>query len=131
MELETKTVQFVDLVKKTISEKNYEPHEVINIDQSRFDKELHSYRTLAFKGTKQVFAAMDSKSATMHSYIVMGNIDASGTVMDFLCLKSQETNGKFPEIIKPVIPDIIKAYAGTSAMITQTRRYIWICYSNI
>ncbi|RLU20229.1 hypothetical protein DMN91_006836 [Ooceraea biroi] len=126
LELEAKAVQFVDLVKKIISEKNYEPHEVINIDQSRFDKELHSYRSLAFKGAKQVFVTMGSKNAATHSYMVMGNIDASGTVMDFLYLKSQEANGKFPEIIKPIIPDNIKAYAGTSAMMTNADSKIYL-----
>jgi len=58
--------------------------------------------------------------------MVTGNIDVSGTVMDFLYLKSQETNGKFPEIIKPVIPDIIKAYVGTSAMITNVDSKIYL-----
>jgi len=97
LELEAKAVKFTDLIKKTIKEKNYEPHEVINFDQSRFDKELYSYRTLALKGAKQVFATMGSKNATTYSYMVMGNIDASSTVIDFLYLKSQEANGKFPE----------------------------------
>lgn len=53
------------------------------------------------------------------------NIDTSGTVMDFL-LKSQEANGKFPEIIKPVIPDIIKAYAGISTMMTDADSKIYL-----
>lgn len=48
-QLETKAAEFIELVKKTIQEKGYQPHEVINMDQSRFDKKLHSYRPWPLK----------------------------------------------------------------------------------
>jgi len=113
LELEAKAIQSVDLVKKTISEKNYDPQKGNNQHRSsRFDKELHNYCLLLKILNK--YLRLGSKNATTYSYMVTSNIDVSGTVMDFLYLKSQETNGKFPEIIKPVISDIIKAYIGTN-----------------
>jgi hypothetical protein len=108
--VEANATNFVNLVKRTIVEKNYLPNEVFNIDQSRFDKELHSYRTLNFKGAKRVMVAVGSKNATTHSYMVMPWIDAAGGVSDILYLKSQEAKGQFPQVYKPIIPDNIKAY---------------------
>ena len=85
LELEAKAIQSVDLVKKTISEKNYEPQKGSNQHQSRFDKELHNYCLLLKVLNK--YLRLGSKNATTYSYMVTGKIDVSSTVMDFNLFK--------------------------------------------
>ena len=82
------------LVKDTIEPKGYSLEEVINCDQSRFDKELHSHRTRTFKGEHHVHVEVGSTNATTHSYMVMPIVTMSGAIIEPMYLKSQETNGK-------------------------------------
>lgn len=55
---------------KKIIEKSYRPHEVFNLDQSRFDKRLNSYRTLAQKGDKRIYHNVGSTHASTHNYML-------------------------------------------------------------
>ena len=123
-DLEGKASNFVALVKQTIEEKGYSPQEVLNMDQSRFDKELHSQRSLAdkgnllcssklsnlmyFQGSRHVLAACGSKNATSHSYMVMPYVDMAGGLSSWLYVKSQEANGMFPQVRIPKIPGKIQ-----------------------
>ena len=96
LELKAKAAEFVNEVKQVIQEKGYQPREVINFDQSSFNKEIHSSRTLTHKGEKQVYVTVGSKNAATHSYMIMPFIDAAGGLSPILYLKIQETTGKFP-----------------------------------
>ena len=110
---------FLERVKRAISDGGYEEYEVCNCDQSRFDKELHSHRTHAFRGQHHVTVEVGSISATTHSYMVMPIISMAGIVSKRLYLKSQEPKGQWPQIKTPKFPPNIVAYPGTTAMMTN------------
>jgi len=65
-----KAIQFASETKKTI-QSSFEDHQVFNIDQSRFEKEIHTSRTLETKGTSNVTAKVESITATTHCYMIM------------------------------------------------------------
>lgn len=44
--------KFLEEVKEVIQTEGYDPYQVINIDQLRFDKEMHGHRTLNIRGPK-------------------------------------------------------------------------------
>jgi hypothetical protein len=61
---------------------DYTDCEIFNTDQSGFNKEIHSGRTLEFKGSRHVEATVQSISSTTHSYTIQPTISKSGR----LCL---------------------------------------------
>lgn len=92
-----KGAEFVNEVKQVILKKGYQPGAVINFDQSSFNKEIHSFRTLTRKEEKEVHVTIGFKNATTYSYIeymIMPFIDAAGGLSPILYLKIQETTGK-------------------------------------
>jgi hypothetical protein len=69
---------------------------VFNSDQSGFQKELHSGRTMADMGTKIVKAVVQSVPATTHSYTIQVTTSAAGKLLSPLFVCMGETGGKFP-----------------------------------
>lgn len=67
----------------------YDPDYVINTDQSSIELELHSTRTLSFKGEKDTTLSVHSKNATTHSFTVRPCGSLSGKLVGplFPCLK--------------------------------------------
>ena len=60
------------------------PSHTFNTDQSGFQKELYSGRTLSNKGEKIVESAVQSVNATTHSYTIQPTISASGELLSSL-----------------------------------------------
>ncbi len=79
--------QFVANVRKYLPK--YELSEVINTDQSGIELELHSARTLSYKGEKVTVASIRSTNAATHSYTVQPTITLDGHLLSpmYLCLK--------------------------------------------
>ena len=75
--------------------KNNGPNTVYNTDQSGFNLELHSGRTLDIKGVKGVEAITQSKSAMTHSYTIQPTISASGKLLSPLFIVLKEPSGSF------------------------------------
>lgn len=75
----------------------FSPERTFNTDQSGFQKELHSGRTLSIRGEKNVETVVQSVNATTHSYTIQPTISASGKLLSplFICL--QEPKGEFPK----------------------------------
>ncbi|XP_039312536.1 uncharacterized protein LOC120359377 [Solenopsis invicta] len=71
--------EFVSNVKSKIPAIGLE--EVYNADESGFNLEIHSGRTLAKSGVKIIEAAVQSISSTTHSYTIMPLISASGNLL--------------------------------------------------
>ncbi|CAF4707793.1 unnamed protein product, partial [Rotaria sp. Silwood2] len=69
---------------------------VLNADQSSFNYEIASNRTLSYVGEKTTYLSVKSLNAVTHSYTVMPIISAAGQLLSpvFLCL--QEPTGRFP-----------------------------------
>lgn len=62
---------------------------VFNADESGFQLEIHSGRTLALQSTKTIETVVQSISATTHSYTILPLISASGQLLSplFIVLK--------------------------------------------
>lgn len=116
--MEEKSTKFIEEVQKMIEEEGYRPDEIFNLDQSRFDKRLNSFRSLIQKGNKRIYHNVGSTHASTHSYMIFPIISMSGALHSPLYLKSQEATGHFPTRsgCAPTIPANILARAGTSAM---------------
>lgn len=72
--------RFVKEVQLHIRSHGLAPHQVINTDQVGLHKEIHSSRTLSFRGEKITLASVRSKNACTHYYILFS---FSPTKQDF------------------------------------------------
>ena len=74
--------------------KKLKPNKILNTDQSGTQLEIHSNRTLSFKGEHVTLTRIMSHGASTHSYTVQHMISISGELitLTFLCLK--EPKGK-------------------------------------
>jgi len=63
-ETKIKAIQFASETNKMI-QGSFEDHQVFNIDQCKFEKEIHTSRTLETKGTSNVTAKVGSTTATL------------------------------------------------------------------
>lgn len=109
---------FVCNIINRISEEDLCDNEVLNADQSRFEKEVHSGRTLAVQGSKQVFGRVGSVAATTHSYMIMPVLVMNGTILPHMYVLVPEPSGVFPVSAKIDYPNI-KAFAGKTANMSK------------
>ncbi|CAO4375147.1 unnamed protein product [Caenorhabditis nigoni] len=92
--------------------KGYKNDEVYNADQSGFVCEMHTMRTLARTGSKDVHVVVRSESNMKKSYTVMPLVNADGGFAPKMFVVLKEPNGKFPA--KGIFPThnlIVKAYS--------------------
>jgi hypothetical protein len=90
---------FVKIVQQDIKEVGRA--NVLNTDQSGCQPEMHSTRTLTFRGTKVVEALCQSLHASTHSYTVQPTITADGKKIQKTLLVLQEPSGSFgPRVSK-------------------------------
>jgi len=71
-----------------------------NSDQSGFQLEMHSGRTLAVEGEKQVQCLVQSISSTTHSYTIQPLISATGKLLSPLFIVLKEKSGEFGPIVE-------------------------------
>ena len=71
-----------------------------NSDQSGFNLEMHSGRTLAPIGTKKVVSVVQSVHATTHSYTIQPVVNAKGRLLEPLLLVHPESDGVFGVRVK-------------------------------
>ena len=85
--IKTSADQFVANVRKCLPQ--YQDDDVINTDQSGIQLELHSTRTLSYKGEKVTFGSVRSINATTHSYTAQPTISLARHLLSpvYLCLK--------------------------------------------
>lgn len=120
-ELETKANEFVADVKsciQTIGLQNF-----YNSDQSGFQLEIHSGRSLAVEGEKQVQCVVQSVSSTTHSYTIQPLISATGQLLSPLFLVLKEPGGTFgPTVQKNLFKaDNVHVEASTSGKLTTSK----------
>ncbi|OWA55353.1 hypothetical protein BV898_19737 [Hypsibius exemplaris] len=77
---------------------------VKNTDQTGFNREMHSGRTLADKGVKQIESKMQSANAMTHSYTIQPILSAAGVLAPKMLVVIQENSGKFGPIVKKSLP---------------------------
>ncbi|OQV12922.1 hypothetical protein BV898_12843 [Hypsibius exemplaris] len=100
---------------------------VKNSDQSGFNRELHTGRTLDFKGVKNVQAQVQQISATTHSYTIMPIVSASGVLEPFMLVVIQEPSGDFGPRVKQGLfqaPNLVvrasKSAGGRTALLVDS-----------
>lgn len=89
---------FINEVKSELSIKS--ESNIYNSDQSGFNLEMHSGRTLNEKGSKKVENVVQSISSTTHSYTIQPTISAEGQLLSPLFMVLKETKGEFGPIVK-------------------------------
>lgn len=111
--------EFVTEVKQLINEIGVE--NTYNSDQSGFQLEMHSGRTLAIEGEKQVQCLVQSISSTTHSYTVQPTISADGKLLSPLFLVLKEPSGEFGPVVSQTLfrPTNVYAVPSKSGKLTS------------
>ena len=104
------------------------PDNIYNSDQSEFQLEIHSGRTLAVQGTKKVECVVQSVFSTTHSYTIQPTITADGRLLSPLFMVLQEANGEFGPIIQKTLfkPTNVYVTASKSGKLTSGNVYFEI-----
>jgi hypothetical protein len=115
---------FVVAVQKVIPK--YSLTSVLNADQSSFNYEMASRRTLSHTEEKTTYVSVRSVNATTHSYTVMPIINAAGQLLSpvFLCL--QEPTGRFPKEKRVFSANNVIATCSTSGKLNSSLVEYWI-----
>lgn len=92
LDYETVSESFVNKVREELQTRG--EGKVYNSDQSGFNLEIHSGRTLTIQGRKHVEAEVQSISSTTHSYTIQPIISASGQLLSPLFIVLHEPTGK-------------------------------------
>lgn len=110
---------FVNKIKPFIEQ--YGLQNIYNSDQSGFQLEIHSGRTLAVEGSKQVECLVQSVSSTTHSYTIQPTISAEGKLLSPLFIVLKEPTGKFGPVVETTIfkPSNVFLTASKSGKLTS------------
>ena len=119
---------FVKSSQQHFKDKNYSKSEIFNSDQSGFNLEVHSGRTLEYKGVKTVEMLIQSKSAMTHSYSIQPTISADGYLLSPLYIVLKEEKGNFGPRIKPRIDKLLEkipnVYVSSSKSGKLTKQHL-------
>lgn len=112
-------IKFVADIKPLILE--FGAENTYNADQSGFELELHSGRTLTEEGTKTVQCVVQSVSSTTHSYTILPTINAAGKLLSPLFIVLKEMKDEFGPIIQQHLfrPDNVYLMASKSGKMTS------------
>lgn len=123
--LQKSAAEFIELVKTHMTTVGAE--NTFNSDQSGFNLELHTGRTLAIEGQKLVESTVQSKMSTTHSYTVQPLISASGKLLSPLLIVLNEPTGKFgPRVEKTMFrPENIFLLPSKSGKLTTDHFKRW------
>uniref|UniRef100_A0A1I7UKP6 HTH CENPB-type domain-containing protein n=1 Tax=Caenorhabditis tropicalis TaxID=1561998 RepID=A0A1I7UKP6_9PELO len=94
-QLEKDAKEFVEKTNREMT--HYNPSSIFNADQSGFQLEMHTARTLAITGSKHVHCVVQSVSNSTHSYTVLPLVSADGKLHKKLFITLKESKGKFPK----------------------------------
>lgn len=100
---------------------------VYNMDQSGFNLEMTSGRSLAKKGTKDVVTVVQSVSNTTHSYTIMPTISADGHLHSPLFIVLKEQAGSFGPRVRQNLfhADNIVVVASSSGKVNKKHLQQW------
>lgn len=121
--LEQQIRKFVDDVKENI--KTYGLSNTFNADQSGFQLEMHSGRTLAVEGEKQIQCLVQSVSSMTHSYTIQPTISADGKLLSPLFLVLKEPTGRIGPVVEKTLfrPDNVYIEVSKSGKLTSGINY--------
>ncbi|XP_071050604.1 uncharacterized protein [Onthophagus taurus] len=106
----------------------YGPENTYNSDQSGFNLEFHSGRTLSDLGVKTVESVVQSVSSTTHSYTIQPVISADGKLLSPLFIVLKEPSGSFgPRVANTMFKaDNIYVLASKSGKLTSEHMKNWL-----
>lgn len=106
---------------------------VYNSDQSGFQLEMHSGRTLAVEGESKVECLVQSVSSTTHSYTIQPLISAEGKLFSPLFLVLKEKSGQFGPIVEKTLfrPENVYVSSSTSGKLTSGMGSLFCIYMKI
>lgn len=101
---------------------------VYNADESGFNLEIHSGRTLAVKGQKTVEGIVQSLHSTTHSYTILPAISADGRLLSPLFLVLKESTNTFgPRVAQSLFrPVNVYISSSTSGKLTSNHFKTWL-----
>ncbi|XP_067208483.1 uncharacterized protein, partial [Linepithema humile] len=126
VDFEEKCNTFIENVKNQIIE--YGVENIYNSDQNGFQLELHAGRTLAYKGTKKIESAVQSVSATTHSYTIQPTVSADGRLLSPLFIVLKEVSGTFGPRVQETMFKAPNIFVTTSksGKLTAHHFKIWL-----
>lgn len=103
------------------------PAKVFNSDQTGFNIELYSERTLEIKGTQVVEAEVVAKNSLTHSYTVMPLISGDGHLIKPILIIHKEPTGRFGQrVLQSMFThDSILVLPSTSGKVTKDILQAW------
>ena len=105
-----------DFLKRTKAAlSNYSPSCIYNTDQSGFEREMRSKRTLSFMGEKHIESVAQSISALTHTYTIMPTISMDGHLFPKLFIVLQEPKG----ILGPLVSQ--KMFKAENLIVTASK----------
>lgn len=102
-----------------------------NTDQTGFNYEQSTARTLSFKGERDTWVTVESKNKATHSYTAQPIISRDGKAIGKLTLCMQEKNGEFGKRVEPAVRRAeeeygnIKVYASSSGKMDSNLMTRW------
>jgi len=121
--------EFIATVKSNIN--LFELENIYNADESGFNLELHSGRTLTTQGVKTVESIAQSLSATTHSYTIMPIISASGQLKSPLYLVLKEASGNFGPRVEESLFRPANVYVAASKSGKLTTQHFQSWFTNV
>ena len=100
----TRALEFVREVTDYVFANVIDADMVLNTDQSRFEYEITSNRTLSMTGRKTTEATVASVVSATHSYTIQVLISMSGCLAKKLHICFREAGGKFGKRISETLP---------------------------
>jgi hypothetical protein len=110
---------------------DYLPSQIFNSDQSGFNYEIHSGRTLDFVGVKSVEGVVQSISSTTHSYTIQPTISADGDLLSPLFVVLQEPDGKFGPRVEENLFQAPNIYVTASRSGKLTKEHLIEWFKNV
>jgi hypothetical protein len=113
-------IQFVNNSKLLFQ--NFDHDHILNTDQSGFNYEMYSQRTLSDVGESKTEVSATSLNALTHSYTIQPVISFEGKLVGKLLLCLQETNGKFGPIVEQGLfqPNNIEIVCSSSGKMNKS-----------
>lgn len=107
--------------------KEFQPHQIYNTDQSGFNIELLSGRTLTTKGEKLVYSTINQSNSETHSYTIQPIISMGGVQVKKMLIVLQEPKGHFgPNVEKNLFRhDEIYTTANSSGKVSKAILKDW------
>jgi hypothetical protein len=84
----------------------YRDRLILNFDQSQFNYEFMSERTLSFEGERDTLVQIDQANKVTHSYTVMPLVTRDGRAVGKLLIVLQEPGGRLGPRVRPQVEDM-------------------------